>query len=141
MFRYKRLGIFTYHIIGHKDKIKPFLIKWLGREWQQDHEEFPDQKWTIEWLNLLSDLKFKLVIVDFDKINLREDLMNYKTDDYDFMGELNLRIDEMEESVLKGSSIGPLIIRNEGFELMDGYTRYHILKKHQQKKAYAYVGS
>ncbi len=45
----------------------------------------------------------------------------------------------MEESVLQGSSIGPLIIKSDGFELMDGYTRYTILKKYQQKQVYAYV--
>ena len=115
-------------------------MKWLGKEWQRDREEFPDQPWTIKWLKLLHKMNYKLMIIDLEKINLRDDLMKYKTEDYNFLEELNVRADEMEESVLQGSSIGPLIIKNEGFELMDGYTHYMILKKHQQKKAYAYVG-
>ncbi|KKN30911.1 hypothetical protein LCGC14_0829350 [marine sediment metagenome] len=140
MFSYKNLGNFTYHIIKDKDKIKLVLLKWLGKEWKLDHEEFPDQTWTIEWLKLLPEMNYMLMTLDLEKINLREDLMKYKTDNYNFLEELNLRADEMEESVLQGSSIGPLIIKNNGFELMDGYTRYMILKKHQQKKVYAYVG-
>ncbi|KKK45147.1 MAG: hypothetical protein Lokiarch_12310 [Candidatus Lokiarchaeum sp. GC14_75] len=140
MFSYKNLGNFTYHIIKDKDKIKLVLLKWLGKEWKLDHEEFPDQPWTIEWLKLLPEMNYMLMTLDLEKINLREDLMKYKTDNYNFLEELNLRADEMEESVLQGSSIGPLIIKNNGFELMDGYTRYMILKKHQQKKVYAYVG-
>ena len=140
MFSYKNLGNFTYHIIKDKDKIKLVLLKWLGKEWKLDHEEFPDQPWTIEWLKLLPEMNYMLMTLDLEKINLREDLMKYKTDNYNFLEELNLRADEMEESVLQGSSIGPLIIKNNGFELMDGYSRYMILKKHQQKKVYAYVG-
>ena len=63
MFEYKKLGKFTYHIIRKKNKIKPFLLKWIGKEWEIDHEEFPDQQWTIEWLNLLAIMDFNLEIV------------------------------------------------------------------------------
>lgn len=140
MFSYKKLGKFTYHIIRNTEEIKSFLLNWIVKEWQQDHEEFPDQRWTIEWLDLLPELKFKLSIVNIDDINLREDLLNYNSNNYNFLETLDNRGEEMEQSILQGSSIGPLIIRNEGFELMDGHTRYMILKKHQQDKTYAYVG-
>ena len=140
MFKYKKLGKFTYHIIGKKNQIKPFLLQWIEKEWQIDHKEFPDQPWTIEWLNLLPNMEFKLIVVDLEKINLHLDLMNYKTDSYIFLEELNLRVEEMEEYLLQGSSIGPLIVNNENMELMDGYTRYMILKKNQQKRTYAFVG-
>jgi len=85
-------------------------------------------------------MKFKLLIVDLGKINPRDDLMNYRKNNYSFLEELNLRVEEMEESFLRGSSIEPLIVNNVGWELMDGYTRFMILKKHKQKKIYAYVG-
>ena len=140
MFRHKKLDKFTYHVIGNKTKIKPFLLKWIGKEWQIDHNEFPDQQWTTKWLNLLPNMKFKLEVVDLDKINLHQDLMNYKTESYDFLEELNFRVEEMEISILQGSSIGPLIINKENLELMDGYTRYMILKKYEQKRTYAYLG-
>jgi len=48
MFRYKKLGKFTFHVIVNKNKIKPYLLEWIGKEWERDHEEFPDQQWTLE---------------------------------------------------------------------------------------------
>lgn len=141
IFRYKRLGKFTYHIIIDKNQIKPFLLKWISGEWKIDLEEFPDQKWTTEWLNLLPQFIFKLKKVELEKIHPRQDLMDYKSDSYNFREHLKVRVDEMEESLLQGSSLGPLLVKKENMELMDGYTRYSILKKHEQKKTYVYLGS
>jgi len=141
MFRYKKLGKFTYHVITDKSKLKSFLLKWIGGEWEIDHKEFPDQSWTIEWLNLLPQYNFKLKKVDLETIQPRQDLMNYKTDSYSFIEELNVRADEMEESILQGSSLGPLLVKKENMELMDGYTRYTILNKYQQKRVYVYLSS
>ncbi len=140
MFRYKKLGKFTYHVITDKSKLKQFLLKWIGGEWEIDHKEFPDQQWTIEWLNLLPQYNFKLKKVDLETIQPRQDLMNYKTDSYNFKEELKVRAYEMEESILQGSSLGPLLVKKENMELMDGYTRYTILKKYQQKTTYVYLG-
>ena len=86
-------------------------------------------------------MNFQVQIVDLNKNNLRKDLMNYKTENYNFFEELKDRAEEMEESILRGSSIEPLLINNKNMELMDGYTRYLVLKKHKEKKIYAYVGS
>ncbi|MHA2288865.1 MAG: hypothetical protein ACXABG_08760 [Promethearchaeota archaeon] len=141
MFKYKKLGKFTYHVITDRSKIKPFLLKWIGGEWEIDRKEFPDQPWTIEWLNLLPRYNFKLKKAELETIQPRQDLMNYKTDSYSFIEELNERADEMEESILQGSSIGPLLVKKKEMELMDGYTRYSILKKYQQKKTYVYLCS
>ncbi len=141
IFIYKKLGNFTYYLVKNKNNLKPFLLKWIGKEWQRDHEEFPDQTWTTEWLNLVPNMKFKLVIINLDDIKLRSNLMNYQKDGYNFLEELTLRAEEMEESVLRGSSIEPLIVNNNGMELLDGYTRYKILKKNRQKKTYVYLGS
>jgi hypothetical protein len=57
-----------------------------------------------------------------------------------FHRELKERADEREESVLRGISIEPLLINQDGFELLDGYTRYTVLKRYEQKEVYAYVG-
>ncbi|MFX1571425.1 MAG: hypothetical protein ACFFB0_01645 [Promethearchaeota archaeon] len=64
-------------------------------------------------------MKFNLLIVDLDKINLRQDLIYFKSDSYNFFEELNLRVEEMEISLLLGCSIDPLIANNENMELMD----------------------
>ena len=66
--------------------------------------------------------------------------MSYEKDGYSFTKELNERADEREESMMKGVSLEPLIIKKEGFELMDGYTRYLALKRLNEKQVYAYVG-
>jgi hypothetical protein len=60
---------------------------------------------------------------------------------FDFRRSLEQRADEREESMLRGVSIEPLLVDGSSFELMDGYTRYVVLKRHGQETAYAYVGS
>lgn len=141
MFEYTKLGNFTYNIIRDQRDIKPFLLKWIGKEWEADHAEFPDQAWTLEWLNSLKHMSFQLEIVDLDEIVPRADLMSYKNDGYSFKDELKERADEREESMMRGISIEPLIINKKGSELMDGYTRYTVLKRKGEKQVYAYVGT
>jgi hypothetical protein len=58
----------------------------------------------------------------------------------DFQESLKERADEREEAMRRGVSIEPLLVNQNGFELMDGYTRYTVLKRYEQKEVYAYVG-
>jgi hypothetical protein len=139
MFKYTKLEDFTYHILQKEEDITPFIKKWLKPEWEKDHQEHPDQPWTIEWLEILESGEFKLETIDLKKIKPRKDLMDYVKDGYSFMKELKERSTDREESMLRGSSIEPLIVKGSNMELMDGYTRYMVLKKHNQKKVYAYV--
>jgi hypothetical protein len=140
MFKYVKLGNFTYNIIKDKKQVKLFLLKWIGEEWRVDHKEFPGQLWTLEWMSALKNMSFRLEIINLGKINLRKDLMSYKKGGYSFKQELKERASEREESMLRGVSIEPLLINGNNFELMDGYTRYTVLKKYGEKEAYAYVG-
>jgi len=140
MFNYKKLGNFTYHMITDANLINSHLRKWIGKEWKQDMEEFPDQPWSVEWMELLFQLNFQLVTIDIGTIILRSDLMEYKNESYNFVEELERRAEEMEESILRGSSIEPLLVNGENMELMDGYTRYNVLKKHNEKLIYVYLG-
>ena len=59
----------------------------------------------------------------------------------EFQTSLKERADEREESMLRGVSIEPLLVNRDGFELMDGYTRYTVLKRYEQKEVYAYLGT
>jgi membrane-bound lytic murein transglycosylase B len=59
----------------------------------------------------------------------------------EFIASLQERANDREESMLRGVSIEPLLVNHEGFQLMDGYTRYSVLKKYNQSEVYAYVGS
>ena len=54
-WEYRKLGDFTYNILP-EFQIKPLLLEYLKREWKIDHTEFPDQHWTVEWLDLLLKL-------------------------------------------------------------------------------------
>ena len=136
-FGYRKLGDFTYNVLPDPITIKAYLMKWIMREWEMDHNEAPDEEWTVEWMNILPKMEFALEMLKLESIHPRADLMSVE----DFLASLKERADEREESILRGISIGPLLINQNGMELMDGYTRYVVLKRHAQKEVYAYVGS
>ena len=135
-FEYRKLGDFTYHVLSDPATIKSYLMKWIMCEWESDHNEAPDEHWTVAWMNVLPQMEFKLEVIRFNKIHPNADLMSVE----EFLTSLQERADEREESILRGMSIGPLLINRNGFELMDGYTRYTVLKRYEQKEVYAYVG-
>jgi len=137
LFEYRKFGLFTYHLLTDPLTIKTHLMKWILREWESDYHEAPEEGWTVEWMNLLSKMEFVLEVIRIDDIHPRADLMSLE----DFQVSLKERADEREEAMLRGVSIEPLLVNRSGFELMDGYTRYTVLKRYQQKEAYAYIGS
>jgi len=136
-FEYRKLGDFTYNVLPDPITIKAYLMKWMLREWEMDHNEAPDEEWTVEWMNILPKMEFALEILKLEGIHPHADLMSVE----DFQTSLKERADEREESMLRGVSIEPLLINRNGMELMDGYTRYTVLQRHAQKDVYAYVGS
>ena len=135
-FEYRRLGDFTYHFISDPADIKTYLMKWIMREWEIDHNEAPDEHWTVKWMNKLPQMDFALEVINLNDANPNPDLMSME----DFQTSLQERADEREWAILRGVSIEPLLINRDGFELMDGYTRYTVLKRYEQKEIYAYVG-
>jgi len=137
VFDYCKLGKFTYHILKDQDTIKSYVMKWIMHEWEVDHKEAPSEHWTIAWMNVLPKMEFILEIVRLEDVNLNKDLMSGD----EFKTSLNERADEREEGMLRGVSIEPLLVNRNGYELMDGYTRYTVLKRHEQNKVYAYIGS
>jgi hypothetical protein len=136
-FEYRKLGDFTYHVLSDADEIKSYLIKWIMREWELDHNESPDEHWPVQWREALPEMEFTLGVIRLNDICPHPDLMSVE----DFQTSLKERADEREESILRGISIEPLLVNRDGFELMDGYTRYTVLKRYQQKEVYAYLGA
>lgn len=136
-FEYRKLGDFTYHILSDPGEIKSYLMKWIMREWETDHNEAPEEHWTVTWMNALPKMDFTLQIIYLHDIHPNADLMSVE----DFQRSLKERADEREESILRGISIEPLLVDQNGFELMDGYTRYTVLKRYHQKEVYAYMGT
>jgi hypothetical protein len=136
-FEYRRLGDFTYHILSEPKEIKNYLLKWIMREWKIDHNAASEEHWTIAWMDVLPSMEFKLEVLSLEDIHPNADLMSVE----DFQVSLKERADEREEAMLRGVSIEPLLVNRDGFELMDGYTRYTVLKRYKQKEVYAYVGT
>ena len=136
-FEYRKLGDFTYHVLSNPTEIKIYLMKWIMREWEFDHNEAPEEHWTVKWMNALPQMEFGLEVFHVEAIIPNSDLMRVE----EFLSSLKERADEREESILRGISIEPLLIDRDGFELMDGYTRYTVLKRYKQKEVYAYIGS
>lgn len=136
-FEYRRLGDFTYHVLTDPVEIKAFLMKWIMREWESDHRQAPEEHWTVTWMNALPGMEFSLEVVNLADICPNADLMSVA----EFQTSLEERADEREESILRGISIEPLLINRQGVELMDGYTRYTVLKRYRQETVYAYVGT
>jgi hypothetical protein len=135
-FEYRRLGDFTYHVLTDPHEIRSFLMKWVMREWEIDHNEAPEEPWTVAWMDALPKMDFTLQTIRLDAIRPNVDLWGVE----EFQRSLKERADEREESVLRGISIEPLLVNRDSFELMDGYTRYTVLKRYEQKEVYAYVG-
>ena len=90
--------------------------------------------------DLLARMELTLEIIRLEEVRLRQELINYRSDTYDFMASLRKRADERRESFLRGVSIEPLVVNGDNMELMDGYTRYVVLKEYRQESIYAYVG-
>jgi hypothetical protein len=136
-FEYHKLGDFTYHIITDPNDIRNHVMKWVMREWESDHNQAPDEHWTVAWMNVLPRMEFKLEIIHLEDIHPNADLMSVAQ----FHVELKERADDREESILRGMSIEPLLINRDGLELMDGYTRYTVLQRYQQDAVYVYIGT
>ena len=46
-FEYRKLGTFTYHVLSDPGIIKPYVMKWIMREWEIDYNEAPQEHWTV----------------------------------------------------------------------------------------------
>ena len=136
-FEYRRLGDFTYHVLSDPVEIRAYLMKWIMPEWESDHSQAPEEGWTVTWMNALPGMAFALEIIRLGDICPHADLMSLE----EFRTGLEARAHEREESMLRGVSIEPLLIDRHGFGLMDGYTRYTVLKRYRQENVYAYVGT
>jgi hypothetical protein len=136
-FDYTKLGDFTYHLLSDPILIKRHLTKWMLLEWEHDHNEAPEEHWTVEWMRVFPALEFTLEILPLEDIRPHPGLWSLQK----FQAELRERADEREGSVLRGVSIEPLVVHDKGLQLMDGYTRYVVLKRYNQPRVYAYVGT
>jgi hypothetical protein len=52
-FECRKLGDFTYHVLSDRAEIRAYLMKWIMSEWEFDHNEAPDEHWTVKWMTTL----------------------------------------------------------------------------------------
>jgi hypothetical protein len=88
-------------------------------------------------MEALPEMEFTLQVIRLGDICPNADLWSLT----EFQTGLQERAEERELSMLRGVSIEPLLVNCNGFELMDGYTRYTVLQRYQQNEVYAYVGN
>lgn len=139
MFVNKKLGTFTYKTLESPEKITKYLRSELRKEWLQDQYEHPDQTWTPRWLNAVEENKFELRKVSLADIKPLQELMNWKTNSYNFIVELESRLAEAQETLECERAIAPIVVLKEGMELVDGYMRYHFLLRSGESETYAYI--
>jgi hypothetical protein len=139
----RRLEGITYWVIDDPDAIYEFVNSEIRREWETDaRSEHRDPKGD-PWLKALSRRKWHLGITDIAEIKLNLDIMNFVDSGrgYVFSKNLEKRSLELRQSIeLGGVVLSPLIVRNEDFQLVDGYCRYTTLKAMNVSRIYTYLG-
>ena len=137
---YEKLGLFTYNLLSD-DQIKPFLMEHIMSELETDNIECPGQIWTAEWIDALPRMRFDLEVIPLARVQPRADLMAFENEEENFYEDLLERAAEREISLFRGVSTEPILVNRNGYELMDGYTRHLVFKRHKQEYTHAYVGT
>jgi hypothetical protein len=140
----RRLQGVTYWVIENPEAIYDFINTEVRKEWEGDAKsEHRDPK-DDPWLMTLSRRKWQLEIMNITQIKLDPDIMSYVDHErgYVFSKSLEKRSAELRHSIDVGAVVlSPLIIRNEGTQLVDGYCRYATLNGMKVSRIYTYVGS
>lgn len=139
----RRLEGITYWIIDEPDAIYDFVNSDIRREWETDARSEHRNPKDDPWLKTLPRRKWNLGITDIAKIKLDTDIMNFVDPErgYVFAKSLEKRSLELRQSMeLGGVVLSPLIMRNEDFQLVDGYCRYTTLKAMNVSRIYTYLG-
>ena len=139
----RRLEGITYWVIEDSEGIHDFITTEIRKEWKTD-AKFENRKPREDlWLKTLSNRKWSLEIKEINQIELNPLIMSFVDNErgYDFKEELAKRSDELQASIREYSTvIWPVIVRQEDFQLVDGYCRYNALKMMNIKRIYAYIG-
>jgi hypothetical protein len=139
----RRLEGITYWVIDDPDAIYDFVNSDIRREWETDARSEQRNPKDDTWLKTLPRRKWNSRITDIAKIKLNPDIMNFVDPErgYVFAKSLGKRSLELRKSIeLGGVVLSPLIVRNEDFQLVDGYCRYTTLKAMNVSRIYTYVG-
>jgi hypothetical protein len=127
----RRLEGVTYWVIEDPDEIRDFVGTVLRKEWEADME---DDGWPPQaWLTDLLGRRWTLQIINTDEVH---------GSDYLRSDDLARRSVEMKRGIERyGNPIWPIVVKEEGRHLADGYCRYKVLKEMGVLRLYAYIGS
>jgi hypothetical protein len=140
----RRLNGVSYWVIEDTDGIRDFVNNELRREWEEDARSEDRDPRKDAWLETLPKRRWSLRTIEIDRIKLNPRIMNYKDvgRGYVFQESLAKRSQELIETVERFAAvIWPLVVKKEGFMLVDGYCRYTMLKTLKVSRTYTYVGS
>jgi hypothetical protein len=133
----------AYWVIEDHEAIYQLVDRQLRKEWEEDlrsERRDPNQN---GWLQSLLKRNWELKVLELSSVKLNSEIMNYidAKRGYNFGERLSKRAAELRSSMERfGVVIGPLVIRAEDSQLMDGYCRYHTLSEMRIPKVYAYWG-
>jgi hypothetical protein len=140
----RRLNGVSYWVIEDPEGIYDFINTELRREWEEDARSEGRNPKEDAWLKALPKLGWRLETTEMDRVKLDPEIMNYVDvkNGYTFQKSLASRSQELKETIERFASvIWPLIIKKEGYVLVDGYCRYTTLKAMNVSRTYTYVGS
>jgi hypothetical protein len=140
----RRLDGITYSVIEDSDGIHDFINNELRKEWEEDARTEDRDPKKDTWLLTLPKRQWNLRTVDMGQIKLDPQTMNYRDAEggYVFQESLAKRSQELKETVERFAVvIWPLVVKEEGFMLVDGYCRYTMLEALNVSRTHVYVGS
>ena len=140
----RKLEGISYWVISDPIAIYDFVNSQVRKEWELDaRSEHRDPK-DDPWLMTLARRKWHLEILDMTRIKLDPEIMNYADHErgYVFSRSLEKRSAELRHNLEAGAVVlSPLIVREEDYQLVDGYCRCTTLKAMNVPRTYTYVGS
>ena len=140
----RRLDGITYWVIDDPEAIFDFINTEVRKEWEADARSEHRNPKDDQWLEALSKRKWHSEIMSMSQIKLDPEIMNYVNDrtGYNFVERLVQRSEQLEKQIKKfGHVIWPVVVKQEGMQLVDGYCRYATLKAMSVSRIYAYIGT
>jgi hypothetical protein len=128
----------TYWVINDPNELRTFINSNLRREWERDNQEDGLDSRTDSWLLSLPKRAWHLGVLKTADVKLDSSMMANE----DFATRLKERSEELRRSVSEYNAvIWPLVIREEDYQLKDGYCRFVTLRRMGVSRLMAYFGS
>ena len=140
----RRLQGITYWVIEDPAEIADFINSNIRKEWEADLRSVGRDPREDPWLQTLYRRKWRLEVVDADRIVGNPGIMNYVDTErgYRFQESLAKRRKELRSVVeTYRVVIWPVILRGEDMLLADGYCRLGTLQEIGISQVYAYLGT